>query len=284
MAQSAPDAADPRRAEPAIAEAKAAADSGDFDGARAALVRALDARSNDPSLHALMAWYTHQSLGLAEHERNRLAEHHLQVALELDPQNAQAHYYQGMIWATDGNATRGRISLNTALRIQPDFSAAVRALESLNGRADETPAPVEARSPRPSPPSRRRSILVATFAVVLGGGAAFLFLGGRDAALDSTAAELGTRLTLISVSKVNRDLYLDAGSSWRSQADADRAQEMATIAQKAQGLGYENVFVFSNSQAVAESHGGAVCFGDGCGVQMAAQKAKGASPHRANGP
>ena len=265
-------APDDPRPDAAVAEARAAAESGDFDGARSAIARAIDARANDPSLHAAMAWYTHQSFSLPEFERRRLWEHHLKVALDLDPQNAQAHYYQGMIWASDGNPTRGRISLATALRIQPDFSAASSALQKLTIK-DQTPSVTEMRPPV-APPRRKRGLLIATAVVVLGGGAALLSLGGRNPALDGMAKRLGTSLTLISVSSVNKDLYLDAGASWLAQPEGEHAAEMANLARAARELGFDNVFVFSNARGVAESHGGAVCFGEACGARQAAQSAR----------
>jgi hypothetical protein len=44
----------------AAADAKACADNGDWDGARAAMARAIDLASDNAGYHALMAWYTYQ--------------------------------------------------------------------------------------------------------------------------------------------------------------------------------------------------------------------------------
>lgn len=248
----------------AAAEAKASADVGDYDAARAAMSRAIDGNPNDSSLHALMAWYTFQCNAVPAFERQRLAEHHLSVALELDPSNAQAHYYQGMIWAGGGNVTRARISLSAALNVRPDFQAAAQALDRL-GKAEITAVTKENERPAQMRRGRRSLVLplvLATVVMALGGGAILYFpgTGAQNAAAD-LARQLGTRLVLVSASRAGQDLHIDAGSSWETMPAGERTDEMRTIAKNAQLMGVTNVFVYANSAPVAESHGANVCVG-----------------------
>src|SRR5438132_1023956 len=160
----------------AAADAKTAADSGDWDGARAAMSRAIDAAPTTANFHALMAWYTFQcsTVSLA-FERQRIAEHHINVALEIDPDNAQAHYCQGLIWAGGGNTTRARIALSTALKTRPDFQAAAQALDKLGKVNEPEPVPELDRPVAKSRPSVLIPLALATVLVAAGGGAALYF-------------------------------------------------------------------------------------------------------------
>jgi Flp pilus assembly protein TadD len=153
-----PDQNDPQKeAIRAAAEAKAAADQGDWDTARAAMTKAIDAASDNASYHALMAWYTYQCSLQPAFERQRLAEHHLSGALEMEPENAQAHYYQGLLWAGGGNTTRARIALSTALNLKPNFQAASQALDKLGKGSEPTKEPT---TPTYSRPRSRRATLI----------------------------------------------------------------------------------------------------------------------------
>jgi tetratricopeptide (TPR) repeat protein len=250
----------------AAAEAKAAADSSDWDTARSAMSRAIDADANNAGNHALMAWYTYHCSLQPAFERQRLAEHHLSVALEMEPENAQAHYYQGLIWAGGGNTTRARIALATALNLKPNFQAAAQALDKL-GKANE-PQPKEQLPTYARPRARKAKLvlpLALVAALVAAGGGATLFLSGQPAGADDLAKKLGTRLTLVSTSRVGsggQDLHIDVGTSWGKLSQVDQAAEMHNIAKGAQAMGITNVFVYSQSQPVAESHGEAICVGD----------------------
>jgi tetratricopeptide (TPR) repeat protein len=250
----------------AAAEAKAAADQGDWDAARAAMTKAIDAAADNASYHALMAWYTFQCSLQPAFERQRLAEHHLSVAIEMDPENAQAHYYQGLIWAGGGNTTRARIALATALNLKPNFPAAAQALDKL-GKEPQAKEPTTNTS-FTRQRSRRTTLilpLVAGLLLVGGGAAAMLFISGQPAGAEDLAKKLGTQLPLVSMSRVGsagQDLHIDVGKAWGKLAQGDQSNEMHNIAKGAQAMGIVNVFVYSESEPVAESHGDAVCIGD----------------------
>src|SRR5262245_13331897 len=117
------------------AEARSLADLGDFARAREVISRALDIAPNDHELHAVMAWYTHSCKTIDLHERERLSQHHFAVSFELAPNNALAHYWQGRIFMDVGNTARARTSIETAIKLRPDFEAARNALDRLTGRA-----------------------------------------------------------------------------------------------------------------------------------------------------
>ena len=276
MLEAIPETNDSQNATRAAAEAKAAADQGQWDEARAAMARAIDGASDNATYHALMAWYTYQCSMQPAFERQRLAEHHLSVALEMDPENHQAHYYQGLIWAGGGNTTRARIALSTALNLNPKFQPAAQALDKLG----KEPAAKEATGQQPTfvrPKKARLIVPLALATMLLGaGGAAMLYLSSQPTGAGDLAKQLGTKLPLVSVSRVGaaggQDLHIDVGDAWGRLPKEDQSAEMRTIATAAQGLGFVNVFVYSNSSPVAESHGEAVCLGD-CVQSMDLNKA-----------
>jgi len=264
----------------AAAEAKACADQGDWDGARAAMARAIDAASDNAGHHALMAWYTHQCSLQPDFERQRLAEHHLNVALDLEPENAQAHYYQGMMWAGGGNTTRARIALSTALNLKPSFQAAAQALDKLG----KQPAAKETTSTFARPKARPKTKLVLPLALATAltaaGAGAGLYYSSQPAGAADLAKQLGTKLPLLSTSRAGpglQDLHVDVGPSWAKLSPSDQTNEMLTIARGALGIGIQNVFVYSQSQPVAESHGEAICVGD-CVIQPITKAAPGQAP------
>jgi tetratricopeptide (TPR) repeat protein len=246
----------------AAADARAAAESGDWNGARAAMARAIDISPNDASFHAHMAWYSHQATALPASESDRLSEHHLSVALEIDPNNADAHYVQGMLWANGGNTTRARIALTTAVKLRPDHRAATNALDRLNEKPEPTaPAEITRTSmPKHGKPKLRLPLVVAAVAVALVAGGAF-FLSSDARGFGDLAKQLGTSLELGSVSRVGADLYIDVGTSWDKLPEDQRSNEMTSIASHAGGMGLTNVYVYAQSNPVAESHGEAICLG-----------------------
>jgi hypothetical protein len=254
----------------AAAEAKTCADQGDWDGARAAMTKAIDAESNNPTHHALMAWYTFQCSLQPAFERQRLAEHHLAVALEMDPENHQAHYYQGLIWAGGGNTTRARIALATALNLKPNFQPAAQALDKL-AKLGDTAGSKEQLPQQPSyvRPKKGKEKLVVPLAIgtaVLAVVAGFvLFSGGQPTGASDLAKQLGTKLPIVSVSRVGsggQDLHMDVGIAWGKLSPGEQTSEMQNIARGAQAMKIVNVFVYSESRPVAESHGNAVCVGE----------------------
>jgi tetratricopeptide (TPR) repeat protein len=250
----------------ASAEAKAAADSGDWDTARAAMTKAIDGDANNATYHALMAWYTYQCSMQPAFERQRLAEHHLSVALDLEPENAQAHYFQGLIWAGGGNTTRARIALATALNLKPNFQQAAQALDKLS-KVNEPSASKEMEKPTFARPKKAKLVLPLAVATVLmagvGGGA--LYLSGQQPGAGDLAKQLGTKLPIASASRVGasgQDLHIDVGKAWGSLAAGDQTNELHTISRGAQAMKITNVFIYSESQPVGEIHGDSVCVGD----------------------
>jgi hypothetical protein len=73
---------------------------------------------------------------------------------------------------------------------------------------------------------------------------------------------------------VGSDLHIDVGTSWDALAEDQRTNEMTTIARNAAGMGLVNVFVYGQSQPVAEAHGEAICLGL-CSSPLAAQPGNG---------
>jgi tetratricopeptide (TPR) repeat protein len=265
----------------AVAEAKSLADIRDWDKAREALAKAIDASPNDPELHAQMAWYTYQCKAIVDFERDRLAQHHLGVALELDPENAKAHYYQGLMWEEQGTPVRARSAYMMAIKAQPDFAPAAKALDKLDKGGVEEPAPVQpgmaSRAAMQRAPGARQRVMVLAgiMAAAAALGAVYFLAGGGEH--DEIANQLGTKLKLISASRAGNDLHIDAGESWKKMEDGDRASEMQKIATRAQALGYVNVFVYSNSMGVGEVRDGKVCASEGCVVGPKIDTAKSTS-------
>ena len=251
----------------AAVEAKASADKGQWDEAREAMSRAIDGAPDDATYHALMAWYTYQCSMQPPFERQRLAEHHLTVALEMDPENHQAHYYQGLIWAGGGNTTRARIALSQALNLKPGFQAAAQALDKLTKPSEPAPSSKETLPAAFVKPSKAKLVVPLAIGTLLAAaaGAAMIFSSPAPAGAADLAKQLGTHLPLVSTSRVGsggQDLHIDVGSAWGTLSAGDQATEMHAIAKGAQAMGIINVFVYSASQPVAESHGDAVCVGD----------------------
>jgi hypothetical protein len=105
--------------------------------------------------------------------------------------------------------------------------------------------------------------IATVLTALLGGG--ITYLGGQSREVSDLERQLGTRLTLVSASRVGakmQDLYIDAGPSWETVAPDERSTELSNIAKGAKSLGIENVFLYSQGQPVGEVHGEAVCLGD----------------------
>jgi tetratricopeptide (TPR) repeat protein len=257
----------------AAAEARAAADSGDWNAARGAMAKAIDISPNDPAFHAHMAWYSHQASALPAFERERLTEHHLSVALEIDPNNPEAHYVQGMLWSSGGNTTRARIALTTALSARPDYQAAAKALERLDKSAEPAPEAQPGVSlPRSRAAKVRLPLIVGAALVALIGAGAFL-LSSNSNELTGIANQLGTKLKIESASRVSQDLHIDVGTAWDALSDEERASELHAIASHTGSLGLVNVFVYSRSAPVGETHEDKICLGP-CSSPLAHVKGK----------
>lgn len=187
------DDADPRgRAEQAVAAAHQAASIGDWPSARTEMARAIDLFPNDAGYHALMGRYTQRTAGMDAVERQRLTMHHLGVALEIDPQHADAHCYLGDALLSQGNPGRARTEFEAALRTRPDHARAREALDRLSGKA---PAPTARATPSLAPRRKSHAAVLAAFFVICGTGAALaLVLGGKEGDDTFSAADLGTTL------------------------------------------------------------------------------------------
>jgi tetratricopeptide (TPR) repeat protein len=252
---------------PAADEARAAAGSGNWEAARAAMARAIEAAPNNAGYHAYMAWYTSQCNSIPDGERQRLAEHHLAVSFELDPNCAEGHYVQGRIWQGDGNTTRARMELDAALKVRPNYRSAVQALVGLQAPAKEAaPAANQGKAPPSSrsAASRLRVPLVVAAVVVAAVGAVAFFLSGDGGESAALARQLGTSITINSASRQQSDLYIEVRGAWEKLDDTDKSNEMQQITQHIEALGIKNVFVYDNAQIVAEVHGAAFCLGEAC--------------------
>jgi len=248
----------------AITEAKGAAESGDFAKARNALARAIDADPNDCELHALMSWYTAKTSSLDPHERARLVQHHLGISFEIKPDNHFGHFYQGRIWADQGNSQRARTSFESALKARPDFTAAKDAMARLDAKPDATPEPTGTRTTGMYRKAKHRHLMLLGFLAVLTGGAtvASFFLSGKPAR--NLAAQLGTSLPLISISRGATELHIDVGPAWSALQPNEKEQEAGNIARGAMKLQLKRVFVYSNSKQVAELNEEKVCLDPKC--------------------
>jgi hypothetical protein len=247
-------------------EARAAAGSGNWDVARAAMGRAIEAEPNHAGYHAYMAWYTSQCTSIPIGERQRLAEHHLAVSFELDANCAEGHYVQGRMWQGDGNTTRARMELDAAVKVRPNYPSAVAALVGLKEPAKESAAGSSGKLPGQSKSRASKLRLpLAVGAVLVGvvGGAAF-FLASDGGENSNLAHQLGTTMRINSASRQQIDLYIEVQGAWEKLDDTDKSNEMQQIAQHVEALGIKNVFVYDNAQIVAEVHGTAFCLGEAC--------------------
>jgi tetratricopeptide (TPR) repeat protein len=255
-------------------EARAAAASGNWDAARAAMARAIEAEPNHAGNHAYMAWYTSQCSSIPIGERQRLAEHHLAVSFELDPNCAEGHYVQGRMWQGDGNTTRARMELDTAVKMRPNYPSAVAALVGLKEAPKE---PTSSSSGKLVGQGKGKSqgmgklrlpLAVGAVLVAIVGALAF-FLSADGGENNEIAHQLGITMKLNSASRQQSDLYIEVQGAWEKLDDTDKSNEMQQIAQHAEALGIKNVFVYDNAQIVAEVHGAAFCLGEACHPQPA---------------
>ncbi len=249
----------------AVEEARTAAASRDWDKARTALSRGIDLSPNDPELHAQMSYYTSKCGNLEPNERGRLVEHHLSVSFEIAPDNVFAHYYQGRILAEQGNSARGRLALEAALRVRPDFKPATEALEKLIAGKGVTTEVVPAYKTR----SRRKQI-------VTGGGIGLVVLGlaavgvmyfatsRGDRELKTLAAQLHSPLPIQSASQVGEDLHVDLGEEWLKAEEGTKQGVATTICENALNLGAKHVYLYANSEPVGEGHDGVACLEEKC--------------------
>ncbi len=255
----------PRSAEAtdAASEAHVAASFGEWEKARTAMARALDEAPNDPELHATMAWYTNRSAAIDPVDRLRLAQHHLNVSLELSPNNPYAPYFQGRVWADQGNGARARIAFEAALRLDPAYRPAQQAIDRLDGkRTPVVGVPIMGRAKKR--PRLRSPALFGALAALGAMLVAGRFLSaGQD--LVDLKDKLGTGMPLFSSDERGNELHLDFGDIFVRMPRHEREYEMLTIAGGAKKLGYLNVFVHGNGKLIGEAHNGIPCLAGECG-------------------
>ncbi len=281
----------------AVAQARSLADLGDFDKAREMLSKAIEATPDDAQLNALMGWYAFKGRSADPHERDRLAQHYLGVSFQLSPDNAFAHYYQGRMWAEQGNAARARASYEAAVNAKPDFAAAQDALDKLGARIPTGVSGVMARivtaasgvtriatsvsgvtrvptaasgatllaqKPEAEKPAARAPLIVATVVAALIGAGGYFVLTKEERKLGDLAAQLGTSLPIEAADHGQGEILVDVGQSWMALSGPEREKELAAIAAGAKQLGFKHVYIFSNSTQVAQSREGRRCIGVDC--------------------
>ncbi len=256
-----------KQTQPALDEAKGAESTGDWEKARAAMSRAIDSCPREPDFHALMGWYSFKCPRLSSTERDRLAKHHLDYALELNPSEPHAHYYYGLYYLAQGNLPRGRRSLDNALRTSPDFKLARDAIDKLEKRGGPTPSLIglpRAGAAR-SGNARTRIVWMAFILLVLVGGSfGYQAATSRRPALNAFAKELGMTIPLSDMSQGNGIILLDVGVRWETMSQAERDSEMALISEGARRLKAKVVSVYSLGHLVGEVTEGSVCASATC--------------------
>jgi hypothetical protein len=246
----------------AIAREKDA--QGDWSGAREAIAEAIDTSPPDALLHAHMGWYTSRAPGLAAHERERLVSHHLGAALEINPREPWAHFYQGRWLVDQGNGALARRSFAAALEADPSFVRARDELARLDaGQAvAAAPAPIQ---PQPRRAPRSRAPILAALAVLSGAAlAAERFTSGRRPDLRDLETRLGTTFHLDDASQGGSELLLEVGSAWDSRTPEQRESELSAIARSMSALHVDHVRVLRGGAIVGEVREGKVCASDTC--------------------
>ncbi len=254
-----------REEEALRAQAASLASIGDFDGARAALTGAIDAAPNDPELHALMGWYSFKCQKLAAPERDRLAEHHLNVSNSIAADNVHATYWQARLWIERGNLPRARAALEAVLRSNPGHQLAKESKEAIDRLDGKTPAPTAvAAGPRRRRPAARVGLVIVTVLSLVAGGAGYWMLNAESRELRDLARQLGTDLSLRSASRDKDELLVDVGGSLSSLSVPEQNGQMQKIVDGAAKMGIAHVFFFADSKPLAEAHEGKLCADESC--------------------
>jgi len=248
-----------------VSEARVAGDMGEWSRGRSALAQALDRAPNDADLHATMAWYTSLDRSIKAPERARLVQHHINVSLELTPNNPHAHTYQGRIWAVQKNLVRAKVSYEAALRARPGFQPAIDGLTRIEKGIDEDipgvggpklAERVGATAKRAAKAAAKRAKYLALVLVVAG---VIDFVSQSRNQEVELADEIGTGLKPISIRKDSGTLHYDVGDAWDVLRPDEKDLELDTIARGAAAIGHVNVFIYSNGQLVGEGHNGKPC-------------------------
>src|SRR5687768_15197371 len=105
-------------------QARTAAAAQQWDEAHKLMTRVLEDHSENPECRARMGWYTFNANSVPASERKRLSLFHFEYALNIDPNCALAHFYEGKVHAAEGDSVRARRAFEAALALAPDFADA----------------------------------------------------------------------------------------------------------------------------------------------------------------
>jgi len=237
-----------------LAEAKQLEGIQDWEKARELVAKAIDVAPKESDLHARMGWYTYKCSSIEHTERERLFKHHLEYALELNPNEILAHHYFGVIYTNQGNPVRARMEFQAALKIDPTFKPSKDALERLGKPPKEA---LQQQAVRPSAyksPLTSRSKLGGLIALLI-----FLLIPLAISRLyaddagpkDFTPEEFDSQLKFLSAYKQNQTLVIVV-SNWDEIQDKER--ELVKIGSKAAdlGKGLEEVMVFAPTGLVGQ--------------------------------
>jgi prepilin-type processing-associated H-X9-DG protein len=155
-----------------VALGKAAFKEGRYEEAVAHLAPAAEADLTDPGVLALLgaaySFLGRHAAGIAAFER----------ALELQPDNAQAHYNLAVAFEQAGRADDAAVHYRKATELDPNHAASAKALRRLapaapapQVAAEAAPKPAPARARRRAWPRRAAAIVLAGLAVIAAGGA-----------------------------------------------------------------------------------------------------------------
>lgn len=249
-------------------EVQVAAGLGDWLRCREVLLKAIDLDPNSCELHATNGYYTFMAgaQGLQEHER--LSDHHLAVAREIDPRSPLPYYWAGRVFMARGNAPRARAEFATALEKQPGYGPAVQALTELDGGKPPVAAAAQTMQAARARVSAagRNAVLVGLLVVSVAGGA-FYHLRSDPEGFKKLAEELGTNLTITSASRNPPNLMIELGDAWHQLGEGEKENELRTIGPRAAIMGFEKVLIFSSGRHVAEASKDEVCPGGPCMLQ-----------------
>lgn len=238
-------------ADAAQAEAKTMEQMGQWDRAREAMARAIDAAPKESDFHARMGWYTYKNAEMPSAERERLWKYHLEYALELNPNELLARHYLGAIYANQGNLGRARLELAAALKIDPSFKPSRDGLDRLGkpSKAEERQAAMAQYGPlgRRKPKNKVAGLVVGLFfaSIPL---AISLVMGDPDRVLEFSATDLGATVELWSARREQKMLLLQfEAESWDKLSANDQESELLRIGKNAETLGMTEIIAFLNT-------------------------------------
>jgi len=237
--------------EEAIATAKAQENAGEWDAARRTLAGALARAPDDAALHARMGWYVYNAPSTPQDQRLAEALGHLDRSNKLDPTGGEAaHYYRGCIFTREGNFTRARAELKTALRIRPTFVQAKEALTALGDKGAASPGAVAADDAPIAPAAGRRPhrawhllAAIALIALAAAASASFVFRSRR----------YETNISNAVISREDNTLKVEVGPMWKLFSGEQQQRELRHVVESARRMGARRVVVLGRGKVVAEA-------------------------------